>query len=113
MLHLTNSHSEQRIVLSQTIPVDQHSNEMIVTVSALSDSIVAGDRSWQAGRLVVVSLRGDDRQSDYQIPYEIFNLDGSNPLQSYRMQIHIYPGISVVSVQVQLLDARAFITICK
>lgn len=105
VLHLTNSYFEQRIVLSQTIPVDQHSNDMIVTVSASSDSIVAGDRSWQAGRLVVVSLRGNDRQPDYQIPYEIFNLDGSNPWQSYRMHIHVYPGISAVSVQVQLFDA--------
>ena len=111
VIQLTNSNTEKSVVLSQTLPVDRLASDMILTVAASSDGTRGDPHSRQAGRLVVVSLRGEDKVPDYEIPSEVFKLDGTNAWQEYRRHIHVYPGVSALAVQGQLLDTSGRLSI--
>ncbi|MDX2477517.1 MAG: VanZ family protein, partial [Gammaproteobacteria bacterium] len=76
--------------------------DVVLAAQASSSSITVGKKSWNSGRVVLVSYPEGLNKADYNRPHTLFSLTGSTDWREYSELFHAYPGIDRMKLQIQL-----------
>ena len=101
-VRLSNADGKRSVALSQEIILPPDVEDVVLTAQAGSSSITVGKKSWNSGRVVLVSYPEGLNKADYHRSHELFSLIGSMDWREYSELFHVYPGIDRMKLQVQL-----------
>lgn len=99
---LVNNVAGESVIVAQRIDPDSDITDIRVSVEARAANISAGDKPWHGGRVVLTSIAEKTNSLDYDLPHELFSLNGNHDWKSYSRVFHIYPGVKTLWLQVQL-----------
>jgi VanZ family protein len=99
---LVNHKGGASLFLAQEIIPGSDIADLRVTVEARAVNISTGDKPWHCGRLVLTPIAEASNSPDYNLPHELFCLNGDYDWQLYSKVFHVYPGVERLLLQVQL-----------
>ena len=99
---LVNNVPGESVIVAQQIGPHSEIRDVRVSVEATAANISAGDKPWHGGRVVLTSVFEKTGRPDYNVPHELFCLNGNHDWESYSRIFHIYPGLETLHLQVQL-----------
>ncbi|MCK5360537.1 MAG: VanZ family protein, partial [Gammaproteobacteria bacterium] len=101
-VRLSNDDGLGSVALSQEVMLPSGVEDVVLSAQAGSSSIAVGMKSWNSGRVVLVSYPEGSSKPDYHRPHQLFSITGSTDWQEYSELLHVYPGIDRMKLQVQL-----------
>lgn len=101
-VRLVNKVPDESVIVAQQIEPHSEIRDIRVSVEASAADISSGDKPWHGGRVVLTSISKETNSPDYNLPHQLFCLNGNHDWRSYSKIFHIYPGVETLWLQVQL-----------